>query len=78
MVVEKLHQDVILGFDWLQNVDQQVNWVDYGVTLKNGFDAAGVPIHYSIKVELCSLKELVYFLHAKKGSDRYFTFVQYI
>ena len=77
-VVEKLHQDVILGFDWLQSVNQQVNWVNCSITLKNGFVAAGVLIHHNIKIELFSFKVLIYLLQANKGTDSQFTFVQLI
>ena len=58
-VVEKLHQDVILGFNWFQSVKPQVDQTSYGVTLKNGFIAAGFSIHYNVKVELCSFKLLL-------------------
>ena len=75
-VVEKLHQDVILGFDWLQKVNPQVDWVNYGVTLKNGFVAAGVPVYRTVKVELCSFKALMHLLCANKGANNWFTFVQ--
>ena len=75
-VVEKLHQDMILGFDWLQKVNPQVNWVNYGVALKNGFVAAGVPVHHTVKVKLCSFKALMHLLHANKGANSWFTFVQ--
>ena len=77
-VVAKLDQDVILGFDWLQSVNLQVDWVNYGVTLKYSFVAAGVLIHHTVKAELCSFKVLMYFLHANKVSNSQFTFVQQI
>ena len=54
MVIENLHQDMILGFDCLQSVKPQANWVNYCVTLKNGFVAAGVPDHCTVKVKLYS------------------------
>ena len=65
-VVKKLHQDVILGFDWLQNINPKVNWVNYGITLKYGFAAAGVLIYSIIKVELYSFKVFIYLLLANK------------
>ena len=75
-VVEKLHQDVILGFNWLQKVNPQVDWVNYSVTLKNGFVAAGVPVYRTVKVELCSFKALMHFLHTNKGANSCFIFVK--
>ena len=47
---------MILGFDWFKSVNPQVDWVNYCVNLKNGFAAAGVPVHRPVKVELCSFK----------------------
>ena len=75
-VLEKLHQDVILGSDWLQKVKPQVDWVNYGVTLINGFVAADVSVYRTVKVDLCSFKALMHFLHANKGKNSCFTFVQ--
>ena len=49
---------MILGFDWWQRVNPKVDWVSYGLTLKNCFVAAGVPAHYNIKVEYVVLKSL--------------------
>ena len=43
-VVEKLKQDVVLGFNWLQSVNPWVYWFSYSVILKNGFFAAGIPV----------------------------------
>ena len=77
-VVEKLHQDVILGFDQLHSVNPQVNWVNYCVTFKNGFDAAGIPFHCTVQVELCSFKALMHLMRTNKGANSWFTFVQYI
>ena len=73
-IIEKLHQDVILGFDWFQSVDSYVDWLNYSVTLKNSFFAAGVPIHHNVKVKLCSFKVFMQFLHTNKGADSWFTF----
>ena len=75
-IIEKLHQDVILGFDWFQSVDPYVDWLNYGVTLKNSFVAAGVPVYSTVKVELCSFKVVIHLLHANKGSNSWFTFFQ--
>ena len=66
---------MILGFDWLQSLNQLVDWVNYGVTLKNGFLAAGVPVHHTVKVELCSFKALMHFFYANKGENSWFTFL---
>ena len=66
---------MIVGFDWLQKVNLQVDWVNYGVTLKNGFAAAAVPVHCTVKVELCSFKALIHLLRANKGENSWFTFV---
>ena len=73
-VVDKLHQDVILGFDWFQSVNLQVAQLNYGVTLKNGFVAAGVPVHCNVKVKLCSFKALLHYFHANKVANNLFTF----
>ena len=48
--------------------------MNYGVALKNGFVAPGVPVHHNIKVELCSFKALMHLLHANKDVDSWFTF----
>ena len=74
-VVEELHQDVILGFDWLQSANPQVDWVNYSVTLRNGFVAV-VPVYGCIKVEQYSFKALMHFLYANKGVNSNLTFVQ--
>ena len=66
---------MILGFDWLQKVNPWVDWVNYGVNLKNGFVAAGVLVHCTVRVELCSFKALIHLLHANKGANSWFTFV---
>ena len=52
-----------------------MDWVNYGVTLKNGLLAAGFPIYCTIKVELCSFKVLMHLLLANKGANSWFTFV---
>ena len=70
-VIEKLHQDIILSFKWLQKVNPQVDWVNYGVTL-NGFVAAGIPVHRTIKVKLQSFKALMHLMHANKGANSWF------
>ena len=67
---------MILGFNWLQSVNKQVDWVNYGVTLKNGLVAADAPVHHIVKVELCSFKVLMHSQHATKGVNSCFTFVQ--
>ena len=66
---------MILGFDWFQSANLWVDWVNYGVTLKNGIVAAVVLIHHNVKVELCSFKALMHFMHSKKGSHSWFTLV---
>ena len=76
--VKKLHQDVILGFDWLQSVNLQVDWINYGVTFKDGFVAASLPVYFTVNVKLCSFKVLMHLLHAKKLENSWFTFVQQI
>ena len=74
--IEKLHPDMILGFDQLQSVNPQVDWVNYGITLKNGFIATGVPVYSNFRVELCSFKALIYLMHTNKDADSWFSFVQ--
>ena len=74
-VVEKLYQDKILGFNWLQSLNPQADWVNFGVTLKNGFGAAGIPVYCTVKLNLCSFKVLMHLFHANKGSNSWFTFV---
>ena len=73
--IEKLHQGVILVFDWFQSINPKANWVNYGVTLKNGFVAAGVPIHRNIKVKFYSFKEIMYLLLGNKLANSWLTFV---
>ena len=73
-VVEKMHQDVTLSFDWLQSINYKVDWVNYGVTLENGFAAAGVPVHHNVKDELYSFKVPMHLLHANKLSSSWFIF----
>ena len=65
-VVEKPVLDVIVACDWLQSVSPKVDWVKYGVTLNNGFAAAGVPVYHSVKIELYSFKVFMYLLHPTK------------
>ena len=65
-VVEKLHHDVILGFDWLQSVNPQVDWVHNGFTLKNGFVAAGIPVYCTVKVDQHSFQVLMHLLNANR------------
>ena len=77
-VVEKLHQDVIVGFDWFQSINPKVDRVNYRVTLKNGFVATGVPVYCNIKIELYSLKMLMHLLHINKLENSWLTFIWYI
>ena len=72
-IVEKLHHGIILGFDWFQSINLKVDWVNYGFTFKNGFIAAGVPVHCNVKVELYSFKALINILHANRLKNSWFT-----
>ena len=64
-----------LGFDWFQSVNLSVDWVNYSVILKNAFIAAGVLVHCTVKVKLCSFKVLMHLLCTNKGVNSWFTFV---
>ena len=66
---------MILGFDWLQSVNPKVDWVNYSVTLKNSFVASSIPVHCTIKVELCSFRVLIDLLHTNKFENSWLTFV---
>ena len=76
MVAEKLYQDMILGFDWLQSVNPQVDQVNYGVTLRNDFVAADITVYHTVKVKLSTFKALSSLLHANKLKNCCFTFVK--
>ena len=73
-VVWKLQQDVILDFDWFQNVNPQIDWVNYGVTFKNSFVAFSILIYCNLKVKLCSFKVLMHLLCDNKGAESQLTF----
>ena len=77
-VVNKLEQDMILGCDWFQSVNSQADWFSYGVTFQNGFAAAGIPVHCTVKVKLYSFKALMHLIHTNKISNTWFTFFQQI
>ena len=69
---------MVLGFNWLQSINPQGDWVNYIATLKNGFVATGVPIHQTVSIELYSFKVLTYLLCANKLKNNCFAFDQQI
>ena len=75
-VVEKLYQDMILGFDWFQSVNPQVDRFNCGVTLYSGFVAASGPIYHNTKVKLYSFKAFIHLLYANKLKNGCFISVQ--
>ena len=65
---------MILGFDWFQSVKLKVDWVTHKGTWKNGYVAAGVPVHHNFKVELCRSKVVMHYMHANKLENSWFIF----
>ena len=74
-VVEQLHQDIILGFNWLQGVNSQVDWVNCGSTVQNSFVAV-VSVHHYIKFKLCSFIPLLYLFCTNKLVNNWCVFIQ--
>ena len=73
-VVDLLHPNILLGFNWFQSVNANIYWVNCGFTLQNDFIAASVLIHCNNKVELYSFNALIYLLRANELTNNWFTF----
>ena len=90
LVAERLHQEVILGLDWLQREDPLVSWRDLTVTFpRAGFSGAPVgagepcmpvtvrasPKQSNVSVHVCALKTV---LHSIRSDNTACAWVAYV
>ena len=59
-VVEKLHQDVILGFDFFRVLTHRLIGSVMVLNYKMFFFADGIPVYHNLKAEFCNFKEFTY------------------